>query len=133
MNTPAATYRTQFSHALGFQSVSAVFSYMADQVISDLYASLIFKAFKGSRHGHVVVDSNHLNPELKGFFDPKLLSADPQQHNRQWIQDIVPNQMAMDSETGLLMNIVVHRHNSQDLTFPAPIPDPIGGYQIAGG
>jgi hypothetical protein len=121
MNTPAATYRIQFSHALGFQSVSAVVSFLVARVISGLHASPILKSPEGTLHSDDMVDSNHLNPELRRVSDRKRLSADPQQHNRQWIQNIGPNQMAMDSDTGLLMNILVHGLNSQELAFPGPM------------
>ena len=60
MNTPTATYRIQFSPSFGFQSASSVVPYLADLGISDLYASPIFKATKGSLSGYDVVDPNQL-------------------------------------------------------------------------
>ena len=48
MNMPTATYRIQFNPAFGFQAAQPVISYLADLGISDLYASPIFKAVKGS-------------------------------------------------------------------------------------
>ncbi|MFH1116387.1 MAG: malto-oligosyltrehalose synthase [Pseudomonadota bacterium] len=117
MNTPTATYRIQFSPFFGFQSASSVVPYLADLGISDLYASPIFKAAKGSLHGYDVVDSNQLNPELGGFSDLEMLSAELQKHGMGWIQDIVPNHMAMDSENGILMDILVNGYNSQYFNF----------------
>ena len=64
MNMPTATYRIQFNPTFGFQAAQKVISYLADLGISDLYASPIFKAVKGSLHGYDVVDPNQLNPEL---------------------------------------------------------------------
>ena len=66
VNTPTATYRIQLNPAFGFQAAQTVISYLADLGMSDLYASPIFKAVKGSLHGYDVVDPNHLNPELGG-------------------------------------------------------------------
>ncbi|MFC1835985.1 malto-oligosyltrehalose synthase [Thermodesulfobacteriota bacterium] len=117
MNTPTATYRIQFSPSFGFQSASAVVPYLAELGISDLYASPIFRAAKGSRHGYDVVDSNRLNPELGGFADLELLAAELRKQNMGWIQDIVPNHMAMDSDNAILMDILVNGHNSQYFNF----------------
>ena len=70
MNMPTATYRIQFNPAFGFKNAQPVISYLADLGISDLYASPIFKAVKGSTHGYDVVDPNQLNPELGGLPRP---------------------------------------------------------------
>ena len=117
MNSPTATYRIQFRPSFGFQSASSVVSYLSDLGISDLYASPIFKAAKVSLSGYDVVDPNHLNPELGGLSDLELLSTELQKLNMGWIQDIVPNHMAMDSENGILMDILVNGHNSQYFNF----------------
>ena len=117
MNIPIATYRIQFSPSFGFQSASSVVPYLSDLGISDLYASPIFKATKGSLSGYDVVDPNHLNPELGGLSDLELLSAELQKHDMGWIQDIVPNHMAMDSGNAILMDILVNGYNSQYFNF----------------
>lgn len=117
MNTPTATYRIQFSPSFGFQSASAIVEYLADLGISDLYASPIFKAVRGSLHGYDVVDFNRLNPELGGLSELELLAAQLQRHNMGWIQDIVPNHMAMDSENLLLMDILENGRNSRYIDF----------------
>ena len=117
MNIPTATYRIQFSPSFGFQSATAVVPYLAELGISDLYASPIFRAAKGSLHGYDVVDSNQLNPELGGFSDLEMLAAELRKHNMGWIQDIVPNHMAMDSENAILMDIMVNGCNSRYFNF----------------
>ena len=117
MNTPTATYRIQFSPSFGFQAANSVISYLADLGISDLYASPIFKAVKGSLHGYDVVDPNHLNPELGGLSDFEALAAELRKHNMGWIQDIVPNHMAMDSENRLLMDILENGYRSKYFQF----------------
>jgi (1->4)-alpha-D-glucan 1-alpha-D-glucosylmutase len=117
MNSPTATYRIQFSPSFGFQAASSVVPYLAGLGISDLYASPIFKAAKGSLHGYDVVDSNQLNPGLGGLSNLERLSAELQKHNMGWIQDIVPNHMAMDSENGILMDILVNGSHSQYFNF----------------
>ncbi len=117
MNMPTATYRIQFNRAFGFQAAQLVVSYLADLGISDLYASPIFKAVKGSLHGYDVVDPNHLNPELGGLSDLEGLAAELKTYNMGWIQDIVPNHMAMDSENRLLMDILENGSSSRYVQF----------------
>ena len=117
MNTPTATYRIQFSPSFGFQAANSVISYLADLGISDMYASPIFKAVQGSLHGYDVVDPSRLNPELGGLSDFEALADELRKHNMGWIQDIVPNHMAMDSENRLLMDILENGYRSKYFTF----------------
>ena len=117
MNTPTATYRIQFSPSFGFQAAHSVISYLADLGISDMYASPIFKAVQGSLHGYDVVDPSRLNPELGGLSDFEALADGLRKHNMGWIQDIVPNHMAMDSENRLLMDILENGSRSKYFTF----------------
>jgi (1->4)-alpha-D-glucan 1-alpha-D-glucosylmutase len=117
MNTPTATYRIQFNPAFGFQDANSVISYLADLGISDLYASPIFKAVKGSLHGYDVVDPGRLSPELGGLSEFESLADELRKHNMGWIQDIVPNHMAMDSENRLLMDILENGCRSQSFQF----------------
>ena len=117
MNMPTATYRIQLNPAFGFQDAQAVISYLADLGMSDLYASPIFKAVKGSLHGYDVVDPNHLNPELGGPTDLEGLAAELKTYNMGWIQDIVPNHMAIDSENRLLMDILENGSSSRYFQF----------------
>jgi (1->4)-alpha-D-glucan 1-alpha-D-glucosylmutase len=117
MNTPTATYRIQFNPSFGFQAANSVISYLADLGISDMYASPIFKAVQGSLHGYDVVDPGRLNPELGGLSDFEALADELRKHNMGWIQDIVPNHMAMDSENRLLMDILENGYRSKYFTF----------------
>src|SRR5665648_1253008 len=81
MNMPTATYRIQFNPAFGFKNAQPVIAYLADLGISDLYASPLFKAVKGSLHGYDVVDPNHLNPELGALSDLEGPAAELQAYN----------------------------------------------------
>ncbi len=117
MNRPTATYRIQINPAFGFKAARAVISYLADLGISDLYASPIFKAVKGSLHGYDVVDPNQLNPELGGISDMEGLAAELKKYNMGWIQDIVPNHMAIDSDNRMLMDILENGSNSRYFQF----------------
>ena len=114
---PVATYRIQFNPSFGFAAAQARLDYFADLGISDLYASPIFKARKGSRHGYDVVDPNSLNPELGTAADFAALSEGMNKHHLSWIQDIVPNHMAYDQENRLLMDIFEKREHSPYYNF----------------
>jgi (1->4)-alpha-D-glucan 1-alpha-D-glucosylmutase len=82
-----------------------------------MYASPIFKAVKGSLHGYDVVDPGRLNPELGGLADFEALAEELRKKNMGWIQDIVPNHMAMDSENPLLMDILESGSRSRYFKF----------------
>ncbi|MDP1761173.1 MAG: malto-oligosyltrehalose synthase, partial [Deltaproteobacteria bacterium] len=60
---------------------------------------------------------NQLNPELGGLSDLEGLVAELKTHNMGWIQDIVPNHMAMDSDNRLLMDILENGSSSRFLRF----------------
>jgi (1->4)-alpha-D-glucan 1-alpha-D-glucosylmutase len=114
MRIPTATYRIQFNSAFGFNSANAITSYLAELGISDLYASPIFKARAGSSHGYDVVDPTQLNPELGTEEDFEALIQELKQRNMGWLQDIVPNHMAYDSENKYLMDVL---ENGPDSTY----------------
>ena len=106
MNRPTATYRIQFNPAFGFRDAEGIVPYLAELGITDLYASPIFKAGKGSLHGYDVVDPNAINSELGTRADLDRLSE--ALHGRQigWIQDIVPNHMAYSYENQMLRDVL---------------------------
>ena len=85
--------------------------------MSDIYASPIFKAKKGSTHGYDVVDSNEINPELGAVQDFDTLHSEMQKRGMGWIQDIVPNHMAIDYENQMLSDVLENGPNSEYLNF----------------
>lgn len=117
MRIPKATYRIQFNSAFGFDSAKAIVNYLADLGISELYASPIFKARAGSSHGYDVVDPTQLNPELGTEEDFEKLVQELQQRHMGWLQDIVPNHMAYDSQNRYLMDILENGHDSLYLDY----------------
>lgn len=117
MRIPVATYRIQFNPDFGFEEAKRIVSYLQELGISDLYASPIFKARAGSTHGYDVVDPNQLNPELG---DPEAfeeLIEDLRERDMGWVQDIVPNHMAYDSQNKLLMDILEYGPDSEYFDF----------------
>jgi (1->4)-alpha-D-glucan 1-alpha-D-glucosylmutase len=84
----------------------AVAPYLADLGISDLYASPILTPRRGSQHGYDVVDCHAINPELGGMERFEILSQILKQHGLGWVQDIVPNHMAFDSQNQVLVDVL---------------------------
>lgn len=117
MRIPASTYRLQFTPDFGFPSARNIVSYLADLGISDVYASPIFKARSGSSHGYDVVDPNQLNPELGTEDDFDSLIAEVQKNHMGWLQDIVPNHMAYDSQNGFLMDVLENGPDSEYFNY----------------
>lgn len=110
---PSATYRIQFNPSFGFKDTQKIASYLKDLGITDLYASPIFRARKGSDHGYDVVDPNEINPELGGEAGFDALAGDLKNHGIGWLQDIVPNHMAFDCENQMLMDVLENGEASQ--------------------
>lgn len=117
MRIPTATYRIQFHSEFNFNKAKEIVAYLADLGISELYASPIFKARKGSTHGYDVVDPTILNPELGTEDNFTELSAEIQKHQMGWLQDIVPNHMAYDSDNFWLMDLLEHGKDSDFFAF----------------
>ncbi len=112
MHIPASTYRIQFNPNFTFESAQAIVPYLSELGISDLYASPIFKARQGSDHGYDVVDPNQINSALGGREKFAELIGLLQRYQLGWIQDIVPNHMAYDSENLWLMDVLEHGEDS---------------------
>jgi len=117
MNVPAATYRLQFGPSFGFKQAAAVIRYLHELGISDIYASPIFKAAKGSTHGYDIVDPNKLNPELGSRQDFDQMMAQKQKYKMGWLQDIVPNHMAFGSDNNMLMDVLEKGAQSRFFSF----------------
>lgn len=106
MRIPAATYRLQFHAGFGFDQARAVVGYLSRLGISDLYASPIFAARRGSTHGYDVTDPDRLNPELGEEKDFETLGRELRLRDMGWLQDFVPNHMAYAEENPLLSDLL---------------------------
>ncbi|MBU1997967.1 MAG: malto-oligosyltrehalose synthase, partial [Candidatus Omnitrophica bacterium] len=90
-----------------------IVSYLSDLGISHFYASPVFKARKKSLHGYDIVDPNRLNPELGSQEDFIALSKEIKGMGMYWLQDIVPNHMAIDSDNFMLMDVFENGRDSE--------------------
>jgi len=64
LRIPTATYRIQFNKQFRFENACELVPYLHRLGISDLYASPILKARRGSTHGYDVVDPLNLMPDF---------------------------------------------------------------------
>ncbi len=117
MRIPTATYRLQFHKEYPFVAARSIVSYLSELGISDIYASPIFKARSGSTHGYDVVDPTQLNPELGTAEEFAELVTEVQQHQMGWLQDIVPNHMAYDSQNLWLMDILENGSDAESFDY----------------
>lgn len=117
MRIPNATYRLQFHQQFSFQEAEKIIDYLSELGISDIYASPIFKARMGSMHGYDVVDPTEINPELGTQEAFETLTDKLQKKDMGWLQDIVPNHMAYDSQNAFLMDILEKGSESEFFDF----------------
>lgn len=106
IHIPVATYRIQFTPDFTFEDMMTFADYLRDLGISDLYASPVFTAQKGSSHGYDIVSMNEINPELGGMEGFEKLNDLLKERGISWLQDIVPNHRAFDGRNHLLMDVL---------------------------
>lgn len=117
MQIPLATYRIQFHAGFPFKAAQSIAAYLADLGISDLYASPIFTARTGSTHGYDVVNPKQINPELGGEAGLEELQTELKRYQIGWLQDIVPNHMAFDSQNYMLVDVLENGPDSRYRDF----------------
>lgn len=105
MHIPIATYRLQLGSGFGFNEVEAIVPYLNRLGVTHVYASPIFKARAGSPHGYDVVDPGALNPALGTLADFERLHGTLKAAKMGWIQDIVPNHMALSQENPMVTDL----------------------------
>jgi (1->4)-alpha-D-glucan 1-alpha-D-glucosylmutase len=114
---PLATYRIQFNAAFTFDDARRIAGYLKELGVSDIYASPILKARKGSQHGYDVVDAHALNPELGTEDDFNALDAELKKHELGLLLDIVPNHMAASPENSWWMSVLENGKHSRFLHY----------------
>jgi len=117
MRIPVATYRLQLGPTFGFEQVAQRLDYLRSLGVSDIYASPIFKARKGSEHGYDVVDPNEINPDLGGRAGLEVLLEEVRRRDMGWVQDFVPNHMAFNRENWMLMDVLENGRGSSYFEF----------------
>ncbi|OGI03559.1 MAG: malto-oligosyltrehalose synthase [Candidatus Margulisbacteria bacterium GWF2_38_17] len=112
MRVPISTYRLQFNHLFDFDCAEKIVPYLKALGISDIYASPILKAKKGSMHGYDVVDYHEIDSRLGGLEGFEQLIETIKKYDLGWIQDIVPNHMAFNEDNPILMDVLEYGRDS---------------------
>src|SRR3954471_14392632 len=110
---PRATYRIQFNAGFTFADAWEIVPYLAELGISDVYASPILRARKGSPHGYDVVDASALNPELGTEEDFQALHEALRDRGLGLLLDVVPNHMAASPENAWWMSVLENGEHSR--------------------
>jgi (1->4)-alpha-D-glucan 1-alpha-D-glucosylmutase len=103
---PVSTYRLQFNPQLRFSDVKDLIPYLHSLGVTDIYASPLLQAKRGSPHGYDVTDPSHLNTELGSDEDFDNMVRELQAHQMGLVLDIVPNHMAASGENPWWMDLL---------------------------
>lgn len=106
MYNPGASYRVQFHRDFTFHSFEQIIPYLQDLGIKTIYASPIFSAVPGSMHGYDITNPNCINPELGTEEQLRKISKRLQDAGMGWLQDIVPNHMALHPNNPWMMDVL---------------------------
>lgn len=105
MNTPHTTYRIQFHKHFNFDQFEQTIGYLSTLGVDCIYASPILQAVPGSMHGYGGTDVQQINPEIGSFAQLKKIHTKLKKHQIKWLQDIVPNHMALHQDNTWLMDV----------------------------
>ncbi|MGH9397339.1 MAG: malto-oligosyltrehalose synthase [Terriglobia bacterium] len=98
LHIPTSTYRLQLSGEFRFTDARALVPYLHDLGITDMYASPILQARRGSSHGYDVTDPARLNPDIGSEEEFEGLIHEIRRHGMGLLLDIVPNHLAASIE-----------------------------------
>jgi maltooligosyltrehalose synthase len=110
---PVNTYRVQFHEDFRFSDFRKIIPYLVKLGIRTIYASPIFEAVPGSRHGYDGTNPNRINPEIGTIEELYAIAATLRQYNIAWIQDIVPNHLAFHENNQWLMDVLEKGESSK--------------------
>ena len=102
---PTSMYRLQFNRSFPLSEIGGLISYLKKLGVSHIYSSPILESVKGSNHGYNVVNFEQINPELGSEEEFVQMSELVHRNEMGWIQDIVPNHMAISSQNVYLQDI----------------------------
>jgi malto-oligosyltrehalose synthase/4-alpha-glucanotransferase len=125
MYNPVSTYRIQFNKDFSFRNFSEHIHYFSSLGPGTIYASPVFSAVPGSMHGYDITDPHSFNPEIGTADDFNAIIRQLKLMKIGWLQDIVPNHMALNPGNYRLMDVLEHGRNSEyanyfDIDFDHP-------------
>ena len=103
---PTSTYRVQLYRDFGFADLKKILPYLHKLGVDAIYASPVFEAVSGSTHGYDVVEPHKINPEIGTLEQLREIRKLLDQYHMHWIQDIVPNHMALHPTNSRLMDVL---------------------------
>ncbi|HTI90082.1 MAG TPA: malto-oligosyltrehalose synthase [Puia sp.] len=106
MYPPSSTYRIQLNDRFTFRDLEEIIDYLHQLGVGAIYASPITRALKGSSHGYDVIDPLILSPEIGTEKELERLASTLEKYDMTWLQDIVPNHMAYDSNNPWLYDVL---------------------------
>jgi (1->4)-alpha-D-glucan 1-alpha-D-glucosylmutase len=98
LRIPGATYRLQMNGKFRFEAARSLVPYLHDLGVTDVYASPILQARRGSAHGYDMTDPGRLNAEIGSEEDFENLVRQLRRFEMGLLLDIVPNHMAASIE-----------------------------------
>ena len=101
-----STYRVQLHPERGFASLDKDLEYLRDLGIHAVYASPVFEARPGSTHGYDIFDPTRIRGELGGADGFEAVLENARDLGLAWVQDIVPNHMALDSRNPFVRDVL---------------------------
>ncbi|GAA4469634.1 hypothetical protein GCM10023093_29410 [Nemorincola caseinilytica] len=117
MFDPVSTYRIQFRNGFNFDDLETIIPYLHQLGIKTIYASPIFKAVPGSTHGYDITDPNSIDPEVGTLEQLYSISAMLKEYHISWLQDIVPNHMALHHDNAWLMDVLKNGAHSPYISY----------------
>lgn len=106
MFNPVATYRIQFHNHFTLRDFDSIIPYLKKLGVSTIYASPIFSAVPGSRHGYDGINPHQINPEIGTEKELLTISQKLKKEGIGWLQDIVPNHVAFHSHNPWLLDVL---------------------------
>ncbi len=103
---PVATYRLQFNADFTFSHLEEQLDYLHELGITTIYASPVFDAAPGSTHGYDITNPHLINPAIGSIDGLRSLHRRLQSLGMNWVQDIVPNHMALHPANTRLMDVL---------------------------
>jgi (1->4)-alpha-D-glucan 1-alpha-D-glucosylmutase len=117
MRIPGATYRLQFNRNFKFEGAEALVSYLHELGITDMYASPLFQATRGSLHGYSVTNPMELSRELGPRRAFESLARALKDRGMGLLFDIIPNHMALSPDNPWWMEVLENGQGSPYAIF----------------
>src|SRR5512135_2889392 len=114
LRIPTATYRLQFNRRFRFEDARRLVPYLDALGITDVYASPLFQARRGSEHGYDVTDTTRLSHQLGSEAEFEGLIRELRDRDMGLLLDIVPNHMSAAGENHWWMDVL---ESGPDSTF----------------